>query len=88
MGRGVSAMASNCRPGRVPCVRVEYDLGFWGGDYSGVGQFAYVPFEAVGARGSVEEAFFYQTGHDPAHVIHYAPDEVYDQHGEEWEDFL
>ena len=29
------------------CVRVEYDMDYWGGDYSKVGQFAYVPFEVI-----------------------------------------
>jgi len=30
------------------CIRVEYDLEFFGRDYNGVGSFAYVPIADIG----------------------------------------
>ena len=37
---------------------VEYDLSFFGGDYNGVGQFAYIPVDDIGhAPDGVEAAF-------------------------------
>lgn len=57
-------------------IQVEYDLQFWGGDYSGVGQFAYVPATLVDELG-VEEAFQAHTGIDPVHIVHYSLDELY-----------
>ncbi len=83
------------RPSRPPkaCIRVEYDPDYGGGNYSKVGRFAYVPLDAIGAvPGSLtgdqrlKAAFQIVTGYDPAHIVHYTFDEVYDQDGNEWRD--
>ena len=67
------------------CIRVEYDLNFFGGDYNGVGQFAYVPLEDIGhTPDAVEAAFEKLTGHDRVHIIHYTPDETFDENGNPW----
>ena len=75
------------------CIRVEYDRTFLGGDYSKVGDFAYIPLDAIGAvpgmlRGDerLKAAFQIITGYDPIHIVHFTYDEVYDQDGNEWED--
>ena len=60
-------------------IRVEYDLNYWGGEYSDVGSFALLPMDKVEANGfDVEKTFAEVTGHDAAHIIHFCPDEVYD----------
>ena len=67
------------------CIRVEYDLEFFGGDYSGVGSFAYVPLADIGhTPDAVEAAFKKLTGHNPVHIIHYCPDETFDENGKPW----
>ena len=67
------------------CIRVEYDLSFFGGDYNGVGQFAYVPVDDIGhTPDAVEAAFEKLTGHDRVHIIHYCPDETFDENGKPW----
>lgn len=63
-------------------IQVEYDLSFFGGDYSGVGQYAYIPASLVNAGVSVEGAFKAKTGIDPVHIIHYSTDDLYDAKGE------
>jgi hypothetical protein len=69
----------DCRP---PFFRVEYDLSFRGGDYSGTGEFAYVPFALIaGDALSPEQAFARHTGIDAAHVVHYTLDEAFDDEG-------
>ena len=80
-------------PPRVKCVRVEYDLNFWGGDYSGVGQFAYIPLDAISRlRGKNDDkrlrtAFTVLVG-NPEHIIHYTFDEPVDQDGNEWKEWM
>jgi len=61
-------------------IQVEYDLNYAGGNYSSVGQFAYIPKELADETG-VEEAFRQTTGHDPVHIIHYSEDELYTADG-------
>lgn len=68
-----------------PHIRVEYDLEYYGGDYSKVGQFAYLHADTVEEIG-VEEAFRQATGIDPVHIIHYTSDEFFTAEGEEWVD--
>ena len=60
---------------RAAHFRVEYDLSFTGGEYNGVGQFAYVPLSLVDEGLSPEEAFTRHTGLAAVHLIHYALDE-------------
>jgi len=62
-----------------PCIRVEYDLAFYGGNYGKVGDFAYIPVANIGR--SVEAAFEKQTGHKRVHIIHYSENELYDSAG-------
>lgn len=68
--------------------KVEYDLNFWGGNFTGTGEHAYVPFSLVAPAGrlTAEQAFLRHTGIDPAHVIHYTFDETYDAAGQELDD--
>jgi hypothetical protein len=68
-----------------PHVRIEYDLAYEGGDYSVVGQFAYVPASLVEELVDLEAAFEAMTGYDRNHIIHYSPDELYDAEGNLWE---
>ena len=65
----------------APHVRVEYDPEFTGGEYDGVGHFAYLPLAQVEASG-VEAAFTAATGLDPVHMVHHTLDELYDASGE------
>ena len=73
------------------CVRVEYDLNYWGGDYSDVGQFTYVPHEVIDRLPGkdmdrkLKTAFTVLVG-DPRHIVHYTFDEVYDHEGTEWQE--
>ena len=76
-----------------PCVRVEYDLNYAGGDYNKVGDFAYIPLDAISAIPGrlagderLKAAFQIITGYNPIHIVHYTFDEVYDQDGNEWKD--
>jgi len=59
----------------------EYSLDYSGGDYDGVGDFAYVPVELADKIGE-EEAFEKVTGINPIHIIFYTTDEVYDADGD------
>lgn len=68
-----------------PHIRFEYDLGFTGGEYSGVGNFAHVPL-SLADETSPEEAFERHTGYGRIHIIHYSPDELYTAGGERYED--
>ena len=68
---------------KVPHYRVEWDIGYWGGDYHGVGNFAYIPAALVYVFGSVEEAFEKFTGNSQAHIINYTTDEEFRSDGTE-----
>lgn len=94
-GASQEAYALECDGGQqigrqvTPCVRVEYDLAYWGGDYAGVGKFIYIPMALVDSmRGATTEddlvdmASRKLTHQDSAHIIHYSLDELYDQDGE------
>jgi hypothetical protein len=62
--------------------RVEFDPGYYGGDYRGTGSFALIPASLVKKVNSVESAFLKHTGFDPQHIIHYSLDERYDKNGD------
>jgi hypothetical protein len=62
-------------------VAVEYDLDYFGGDYSGLGEEALLSIEGLTDE-NLKERFREQTGHDPAHIIHYSFDEAVDANGE------
>lgn len=70
----------------APHFRVEYDPAFTGGEYHGVGQFAYVPLSLVDEGLSPEEAFTRHTGLAAVHMIHYTLDEPVTALGERFED--
>ncbi|MCL4222797.1 MAG: hypothetical protein KJZ65_15675 [Phycisphaerales bacterium] len=94
-GSALEAYALECDRGQdigvpvVPCVQVEYDLSFWGGDYDGVGQFVHIPLSLIeecalqdpDGDDGVELAFTKTTKQDCVHIIHYTLDELYDQGG-------
>ena len=61
--------------------KIEYDLTYTGGNYSSVGQFAYIPHALIDSLGSVEAAFEIKTGHDRQHIICTYDEEVYDSKG-------
>ena len=61
-----------------PFIQVEYDPEYSGGNYSKVGQFAYIPADVK----DVEKAFEEQTGYPRSCMIHYSPDELYTEDGE------
>lgn len=71
-------------------IRVEYDELYTGGDYDGVGHFAYVPVSLVedmakqdpDGDDGVELAFTKITKMDCMHIVHFSLDEHYNQHGE------
>ena len=70
----------------APHIQVEYDLAYWGGQYSQVGDYAYIPLGLVQTIG-LESAFQVATGHDPAHIISVDSinnDEFYLQNGDNW----
>lgn len=64
-----------------PHASFEYDLEYYGGDYSGVGEFAYVPLRLVDELGP-RRAFRQHTGHSPRHIIHYDLDEELNAEGD------
>jgi len=66
---------------RIPCRSYEWSLGYIGGSFSGVGEFAYVPLSLIEKYGD-DEAFRIHTGQDPIHIIWQAPDEICDQNGD------
>lgn len=67
---------------RGECIRVEYDPEYEGGNYSGVGQFAYIPVKMLEAtqgetfESKVEIAFEKITGYFKKNIIHYS-DEIF-----------
>lgn len=63
----------------VVCRKVEYDLNFFGGDYSGVGSMVYIPNDE---DLDIHEMFRRMTGIDPVHIIHIPLDETYTIDGE------
>lgn len=67
-----------------PHYRIEYDPNYWGGDYNGIGQFAFIPEGLEFALGSIEEAFEKVTGVDRQHIVHYSTDERFRPDGMEW----
>ena len=85
---------------KVKCVRVEYDLEYFGGDYSDVGDYAYVPHYLLDRVKTlfVEKrvlhndedvlgaAFLLTTGESACHIVSYNMDEPVDQDGNEWRD--
>lgn len=65
----------------IPCIRVEYDLSFFGGNYDKVGKFAFIAVDKINDC-TVEEAFEKQTGINRQHIIHFSTDDLYSPQGE------
>lgn len=85
----LDVLARSVKEQRVPCIKVEYDPAYTGGDYSGVGRVSLLPLSAIDAaerdgagEQSVPRAFRNHTGLDPVHIIHYTMDELCNEHGE------
>lgn len=85
----IESRANDVLSERRQYVRVEYDPLYTGGDYSGTGQFAYLPMDLVEAFAKedqggdgVELAFAKMTKLDSMHIVHYSLDERYNQHEE------
>ena len=62
-------------------IRVEYDLAYSGGDYSGSGQTVKLLLDGLTDE-NLPERFQQVTGHNPVHIIHYTFDEPVDADGE------
>jgi len=70
----------------APHIEIEYDKSYWGGDYTQVGDYAYIPFELVDAIGA-EEAFQIATGCDRANIVnvnHSEDEQIYRKDGTNW----
>ena len=74
---------------RVPCLPVEYDPRYFGGNYSKVGRFAYLPHYLVNSSdGNTEQDKIANAakscGHSfvPENIVHYNWDEPVDIDGE------
>ena len=81
LNRGVGL--SDVKP--VPVfIAVEYDLKYFGGDYHGYGATALMPLDGLTDE-NLKERFQKQTGHDPAHIVHYTFDEPVDADGNDLE---
>lgn len=70
-----------------PHVCVEYDMNFYGGSYSSVGQHVYVPEALVDLMdGDVAAAFAKFTRIDQVHMVSYVGDQRFNGDGEPLED--
>lgn len=65
-------------------VQVEYSLRYRGGDYDGVGDFAYIPdsLQDPLTEDNIAERFKQHTNIDPIHIIHFDLDELFNAEGE------
>lgn len=62
-----------------PYIKVEYDLGYQGGEYDGTGEILRIPVEMLkdtegyeDFKSQVERVFTALTDHPPIHIIHYS----------------
>lgn len=66
-----------------PHVRVEFDRNYYGGNYGGVGDHAYVPEALIDLMGGdVAAAFSKFTRMDAVHMVAYSSDQRFDADGE------
>lgn len=64
-------------------MRVEFDTSFYGGDYTGQGEYAYVPEALVDvAGGDLPAAFAMLTRIDSVHIVSYESEERFDADGQ------
>lgn len=69
------------------CYRVEWDYSYWGGDYSSVGRFTYIPVEVYERfHHDMQKAFNHVTGENPLHIIHWSEDEFFTRDGQRLDD--
>lgn len=66
---------------QVPHFKIEFDLNFFGGDYSNVGDFVYIPEDFVDQHQSIESAFVAFTDHSEKHIVCTYEDERVDADG-------
>lgn len=70
-----------------PHVCVEYDMNFYGGNYSSVGENVYVPESLIDLMdGDVAAAFAKFTRIDAVHMVSYVSDQRFDGNGEPFEE--
>lgn len=69
-----------------PHQKVEYDRAYFGGDYSGVGEFVFIPESVIEQLGSVQAAFLEVTGIPAHHIINTYDDERFTSDGGVWAD--
>jgi hypothetical protein len=62
-------------------IRVEWDRNYSGGDYNGVGEFAFLPEDGL-TEDNLKQRFQEQTNFAPCRIIHYSFDETYDADGD------
>lgn len=58
---------------KVMCNKVEYDLNYFGGDYSDNGEVVYIPV----MEETIQETFTKMTGINAVHIIHHSQDELF-----------
>jgi hypothetical protein len=71
-------------PNLAPHIRVEYDTHYTGGDYTDVGDYAYIPSALVEQMG-VERAFYKTTDINSIHIVHWSADELFTAAGDSFE---
>ncbi len=62
-------------------IEVEYDLTYYGGDYTQTGDTVLVPLDLCNTLGT-EKAFEKFTGYEQQHIVSIREDELYDEEGE------
>lgn len=73
----------------TPHIKVEFDLNYFGGDYSGTGDIVLIPVALVDAvGGDVHAAFEKLTRYSAANVVYFNSDEQYNDRGTLLEDML
>lgn len=78
-----------------PCMRIEYDPNYAGGEYADVGLFLHVPLSYIDKikgdstnpdadETAMHVAFEKMTGLAPVRIVHYTFDDLYHESGEDW----
>lgn len=68
----------------VECNSFEFDPTYYGGDYSSVGQRAYIPALLLQAGEEEVDAFVWYTRQAAHALIYFNTDESFDQYGNDW----
>lgn len=78
-------MGEECRKDQ-PHTAIEFDLKYFGGDYSDTGDFVFIPNDFIDNQPTVEQAFIVWTGHDACHIVTIYLDEEYKSDGQPWDE--